>query len=267
MGDESAIFQLFIGLTMFQARRDVLIMVRQRQCSRHQVEQMFSRTALHQQIAVSTCPALKGSESFVSGCSVRKKSGVVTCDHGDRFCLIRKASEWYRRFGDHGKLPMSAYLQFGESGRISSLLADVTRASPCPSHRAELLVERFGRVYRVGEKLATLFVSMLSTPALTPGLSPWFPVIDGNALVVVDTHAARLIDHFRKGKGSRTYNARASWLRQRAKAINLSAYHPLLPIYSPRLIQQALYAYGSSSNRSAWGEPIIEKQRVLRRSL
>ena len=56
------------------------------------------------------------------------------------------------------------------------------------SGQLRTLEDRLGSALfeRVGRKLATMFVSALSTPALAPGLTPWFPDIDGNELVVVD---------------------------------------------------------------------------------
>ena len=112
-------------------------------------------------------------------------------------------------------------------------------------------MERFTRVHRVGRKLATMFVSALSTPALAPGLTPWFPDIDGNDLVVVDTNVARAVDTLRKPGVPRTYDARERWVRERAAQLDLREFRPDLPRYSPRLVQQALYAFCSKSNRVA----------------
>lgn len=120
-----------------------------------------------------------------------------------------------------------------------------------PDLRAELLVERFCRVHRVGEKLATMFVSALSTPALAPGLTPWFPAVDGNTLVIVDTNVARAVDLLRGTGAARTYEARALWIREKARAIDLREFYPDVPRYSPRLVQQAIYAFCSKSNRIA----------------
>jgi len=47
-----------------------------------------------------------------------------------------------------------------------------------------------------------------STPALAPGLTPLFPDINGNVLVVVDTNVARAVDALRKPGAPKTYEAR-----------------------------------------------------------
>lgn len=121
-----------------------------------------------------------------------------------------------------------------------------------PHLRAGLLVEQLARAYRVGVKLATMFVSALSTSALAPGLTPWFPAVDGNALVIVDTNVAQAVEQLR-GPGVGTYESCAHWIREHARAIDLRRYDLELPRFSPRLVQQALYAFCSKSNRLAQG--------------
>src|SRR4051812_11890357 len=162
--------------------------------------------------------------------------------------------------GDMGKLPTSAWLRLWKDGGVRKVLADVCREEASPRERAALLVELFARVHRVGRKLATMFVSALSTPALAPGLTPWFPAIDGNELVVVDTNVARAVDAFREAGAPKTYAAREHWVRAQATQLDLRAFRSDLPPYSPRLVQEALYAFCSRSNRLANGDPCSERK-------
>jgi hypothetical protein len=252
-GRPAAVFKLFVNLAMYQARRDVVIMRQQRSFTRAEAATVMSAAYLGQQRAASTCPSLADATGFVSACSVRKLAGKITCDYPKIPCQVREATTLLRRLGDHGKLPLSAYFALGQPGSVKTVLEEAKTQTADPVQRAELLVKRLSQVHRVGRKLATMFVSALSTPALAPGLTPWFPEVDGNNLVVVDTHAARAIDHLRKGKGAMTYSARVAWLRAKAETINLCRFRPELPSYSPRLVQQALYAYGSKSNRATRG--------------
>jgi hypothetical protein len=157
--------------------------------------------------------------------------------------------------GDMGKLPSSAWLRLWKEGGSQQVLADVCRQEQSPMKRADLLVERYASVHRVGRKLATMFVSALSTPALAPGLTPWFPEVDGNGLVVVDTNVAQATDALRPADAVKTYDGRAAWIRDQAARIDLRELHPDVPCYSPRLVQQALYAFYSKSNRMARGDP------------
>jgi hypothetical protein len=179
----------------------------------------------------------------------------MTCNaHPGADCHVKDASSLLRRMGDMGKVPTSAWLHLWKNGRLQRELAAVIATDPDPGTRADLLVERFATVYRVGRKLATMFVSALSTPALYPGLTPWFPEIDGSALVVVDTHVAHMVDLLRRGAAETSYESRVRWIRERAARINLQEFHKHLPGYGPRLVQQAIYVYRSKSNRVARGD-------------
>ncbi|MBK6849138.1 MAG: hypothetical protein IPG96_16935 [Proteobacteria bacterium] len=128
-----------------------------------------------------------------------------------------------------GKLPTSAWLRLWKAGGVREVLAEVCRDEASPTMRAALLVERFARVHRVGRKLATMFVSALSTPALAPGLTPWFPDIDGNDLVVVDTNVAQAVDALREQGAPKTYDARERWVRKQAAQLDLREFRPDLP--------------------------------------
>jgi hypothetical protein len=171
---------------------------------------------------------------------------------------VKDATVLFNRMGDMGKLPTSAWLGLWKYGGVRKVIADVCGLEASPTRRAALLVERFTRIHRVGRKIATLFVSALSTRALAPGLTPWFPDIDGNELVVVDTNVSRAVDTLRVKGAAKTYRAREEWLREQAAHIDLREYRSDLPAYSPRLVQQALYAFCSKSNRSERLDPCAQ---------
>ena len=197
---------------------------------------------------------LRTADAFEEGCDVAKVGDVVDCGRcPGTACHVKDATAVFNRMGDMGKLPTSAWLRLWKDGGVREVLAEVCREEASPSKRAALLVERFARVHRVGRKLATMFVSALSTPALAPGLTPWFPDIDGNDLVVVDTNVARAVDALREPGAAKTYDARERWVREQAAQLDLREFRPDLPICSPRLVQQALYAFCSKSNRVARG--------------
>jgi hypothetical protein len=255
-GSEAALFRLFVALSMFQGFRDVVIMKRQRALSTLQIASIASLEGLRRAAAKNDCPTLKSGLAFDEGCDVAKDGETVDCDHrlGAR-CHVKHATAAFRRMGDMGKLPTSAWLHVWQGGGLRGLLTEVFQQEPVPTKRAALLVERFARVHRVGRKLATMFVSALSTPALAPRLTPWFPDVDGNELVVVDTNVARAVDVLRAPSAPRTYDARERWVRKQAARLDLRRFHPEVPSYSPRLVQQALYAFCSKSNRAARGDP------------
>lgn len=219
-----------------------------------EVKTLASARAISQTVREARCAILSHTHRFDQECSVYKRRGQVDCRHrpGDP-CSVKDATALLNRTGDMGRLPISAWFHLWRANGLRELLRDVCEQQASPTSRAEQLVLRICVVHRVGRKLATLFVSSLSTPALAPGLTPWFPAIDGNSLVVVDTNVSRAVDALRRFKGPMTYAARAKWLISRAEEIDLRQCGRDLPEFSPRLLQQAVYAFASKSNRLAHG--------------
>lgn len=259
-GTNAAVFRLFITLSMYQALRDVVIMCQQRSLPRSSMRLVADLAMMKRLISRHACPTLGSVESFEQACDVAKVGGDIDCGTCPGVaCHVKDATRVFNRMGDMGKLPTSAWLRLWRGGGVQALLEEVCRAEPSRTKRAALLVERFAAVHRVGRKLATMFVSALSTPSLAPGLTPWFPEIDGNELVVVDTNVARAVDTLREPGAPKTYDARERWVREQAAMIDLRMFHPELPAYSPRLVQEALYAFCSKSNRVARGDGCAER--------
>jgi len=258
---DAAIFRLFVTLSMYQALRDVVIMRQQRSLSRASMRVVADAAFVKRSIARHECPVLHSADAFEEGCDVAKVGEVVDCGTcPGTACHVKDATVVFNRMGDMGKLPTSAWLRLWKAGGVRAMLAEVCSEEASPTKRAALLVDRFAAVHRVGRKLATMFVSALSTPALAPGLTPWFPDIDGNDLVVVDTNVGRAVDALREPGAPRTYDARERWVREQAAQFDLREFRPDLPAYSPRLVQQALYAFCSKSNRLARGDACATRQ-------
>lgn len=251
-GTDAAIFRLFVTLSMYQALRDVVISRQQRTVPRASVRVVADIVTVKRSISRHACPTLGSVEAFEEGCDVAKDGDDIDCGMCPGVaCHVKDATRVFNRMGDMGKLPTSAWLRLWRGGGVQALLDEVCHKEVTPTRRATILVERFAVVHRVGRKLATMFVSALSTPALAPGLTPWFPHIDGNELVVVDTNVARAVDALRAPGAPKTYDARERWVRERAAEIDLGVFQSELPGYSPRLVQEALYAFCSKSNRIA----------------
>ncbi len=263
-GNDVAIFRLFITLSMYQALRDVVIMRQQCSLPRVSTRVLADPAFLKRSVAKHRCPALLSADAFEADCDVSKRGAVVDCATLPGVpCHVKDATVVFNRMGDMGKLPTSAWLRVWRQGGASALVRQVCSEERSPTKRAVLLVRNFARIHRVGRKLATLFVSALSTPALAPTLTPWFPDVDGNELVVVDTNVARAVDALRACGAPRTYDARERWVREIASTIDLREFRNDLPSYSPRFVQQALYAFCSKSNRWATGDAC--SQTVARR--
>lgn len=255
VGTDAAVFRVFVTLSMYQALRDVTIMRQQQSPPRASMRVVADLGTVKRSIARHACPTLRSVEAFEEDCNVAKDGDDIDCGAcPGAACHVKDATLVFNRMGDMGKLPTSAWLRVWRGGGVKGLLDEVCREEPSPTKRAALLVERFAAVHRVGRKLATMFVSALSTPTLAPGFTPWFPEIDGNELVVVDTNVARAVDALRAPGASKTYDARERWVRDQAAKLDLRAFGPELPVYSPRLVQEALYAFCSKSNRVARGD-------------
>jgi hypothetical protein len=251
-GAEAPLFRLLVATAMYQARRDVLIMAQQRSMSVRSARALTVLRTVKQSIEQNRCSKLASADAFDQGCDVKKMGNTVDCGCCSGIsCHVKDATVAFNRMGDMGKLPTSAWLHLWRYGGLGDVLCKVLQKEKHPARRAVLMVDRIARVHRVGKKLATMFVSALSTPALAPGLTPWFPDVDGNELVVVDTNVARAVDALRAPNAPRTYEARARWVREQAVKIDLRQFHSGVPSYSPRLVQQAFYAFGSKSNRVA----------------
>lgn len=258
-GGDAAVFRLLITLSMYQALRDVVIMRQQRSLPNAATRTVSDLTFVSRSIGKHNCVTLLTVDGFEEGCNVSKYGKRVDCLRWPGAnCHVKDATVVFNRMGDMGKLPTSAWLRHWKSGGVRKVITEVCRREASPTRRAAMLVEHFAKIHRVGRKIATLFVSLLSTRPLAPGLTPWFPDIDGNELVVVDTNVARAVDRLRSKGAAKTYHAREQWLREQAAQIDLREYRSDLPAYSPRLVQQALYAFCSKSNRSERGDTCAE---------
>jgi hypothetical protein len=256
-GDDDALFQLFVALAMYQSRRDVDIMAIQRTMARRAATAMVAPDRLRLLVETSRCELLSRASGFDEHCSVRRDLARdrATCDQRPRTpCHVKDATMAIRRMGDMGMIPTSAWLHLrDDGGGLNAQLARVSTGLRDAGTRAEAMVTYLAGFRRVGTKLATMFVSMLATPALAPGYTPWSPFVDGSQLVVVDANVIRVVDALAP-RIPKTMRARAAWLRKQAKRIDLRRFRADWPQTSPRLVQQAIYWFRSKSNRSARGD-------------
>lgn len=265
-GEDDAVFRVFVTLSMYQALRDVVIMRQQRTLPLASMRVLADLGFVEHAIENHACAMLRSRELFDDGCDVSKHHEGVDCgNHPGSPCHVKDATRAFNRMADMGKLPTSAWFRLWRDGGLRKLLVKVCGEEPEPTRRAVLLVDAFARVHRVGRKLATMFVSALSTPALAPGLTPWFPEIDGNNLVVIDTNVARAVDTLRESGALKTYDAREQWIREQARRLDLREYGCDLPANSPRLVQQALYVFCSKSNRIAQRDACAERESLCER--
>ncbi len=254
--DPDALFQLLVTLAAYQSRRDVDIMEIQRAMPLRQATAMTSPRRLRVLVERAPCHHLRDPSAFDRACDVRRDftRDRATCDTRPRTaCHVKDATMAIGRMGDLGKLPTSAWLHLG-SGGLARWFDEVCAAERDPHARAAEMIVRVATIYRIGVKLASMFVSALSVPELGIGVSAWSPELDGSCVVVVDANVGHAIRWWRRERGADTYAARARWFVAAAREINLTRLRAGLPRASPRFVQQAVYLFRSRSNRIAHGD-------------
>jgi hypothetical protein len=229
----------------------------QRTMSGDITQSIASRRSLATLVAASPCEHMRSADVFDARCDVRRESAaLIDCvSHAGEPCHVKNTSIALRRMADMGKLPTSAFLHLGRSGVIHRLLARVRTQTALPEERAKLLVAEFAVPYRIGRKLASMFVSAMSFPALSGGISPWFPEVDGSKLVVVDTNVRQAIRLLSPEENFGTYEACVAAVHRLAGEVDMREYSSAVPRFAPRLAQQALYLFRSRSNRRLHGDP------------
>lgn len=254
--DPDALFQVLVTLAAYQSRRDVDIMAIQRAMPAGLARAMTSPRRLRVLTERAPCAKLDDADTFDRACDVRRDfvRGRATCDTRPRTaCHVKDATAAIGRMGDLGKTPTSAWLHLGSAG-LSRWFAEACAKHGDPHARAADMIVRVATIYRIGVKLASMFVSALSVPELGIGIAAWSPELDGSRIVVVDANVGRAIRTWRRGRGADTYEANARWFVDIAEEIDLSRLRAGLPRSSPRFVQQAVYLFRSRSNRVAHGD-------------
>lgn len=308
LGDDAAIWQVFVLLMLFQSRRDVDVFAIARSMAKRDVLAITALPGRLSQLVAHPCQHLQGAPAFDSGCDVlRSSAGRYSCNTLPHVpCVVKSTAGAIGRMAKLGKLPVSAALHLrddarhdlplasgpmasartyaarGRDGTVTptiSLNAVAARAERCHldiAARTVAVVAALQEIFHVGEKLATMFVSQLATPALAPDATPWFPLLDGNHLLVLDANVTRLVRQLAltsRGRRSRertaysanvspsrvprfafgSYAETAQWLYVQAARLDVGRLLDIPVARSPRMVQQAMYWYGSRSNRVAYG--------------
>lgn len=255
--DPDALFKLLITLAAYQSRRDVDIMKIQRTMPTRHAIAMTSPRRLRVLVERSPCRHLRDAPTFEGACDVRRdfERDAATCGTRPRTpCHVKDATAAIGRMGDLGMLPTSAWLRLGPGG-LARWFVEACDDERNPRKRAARMVEQVATIYRIGVKLASMFVSALSVPELGIGVAAWSPELNGSWIVVVDANVGRAIRSWRQGRGADSYDANARWFITAAEQLNLARLCVGLPRTSPRFVQQAVYLFRSRSNRIAHRDP------------
>lgn len=252
--DGDALFRLLIAVTMFQRRQDVQIARILQSLGPGDVDELATPSRLLKLIDATRCEHARSTEALRVDCDLAKdpltKEGRCNASP-DVPCHLKRHTVLLRRYGHFGKMPSSAALVLREAGArdLTELLAQARASVRGREARARALVEALSRAWRINEKIAAMFLSMVTNPDFTPGVNEWKDV-DWRHFVVIDSNVDLFLSAIAY-RGLTTYEARRRFLRELSLHIDLSAIRKGMRRDNPRVVQQSMFLFMSSTNRRA----------------
>ncbi len=195
---------------------------------------------------------MRTQEALIGTCDLTKSGGAGVCTKNPRVkCHLKNHTVWLKRYGHFGKVPTSAALMLREhhARDLGALFARVVARNPSPRARSEAMEVALCTTWRVSEKIAAMFLSMVSDGDLADIAPPW-SALDSTYFVVIDSNTDLFL-HSIGYRGSGTYQARRQFLWSLAREVNLSQLKAGVSNFNPRLVQQAAYWFMSRVNRRA----------------
>lgn len=255
VGDGRALFRLLVATAMFQRRQDVQILRILQGMGASDAAEISDAERLLALVDDGDCAHMRTTRALAEVCDLHKdprtRRGCCDANPGVA-CHLKRHTVLLKRYGHFGKVPTSIALMVRESGAedLPELRRLVMKRESEPLARAQALERELSRAWRVNQKIASMFLSMITNPDLSRGLAPWSRGIDWTYYVVVDSN----VDLFLASigyKGIGTYDARRDFVREIARRIDLTEFDSALNPYNPRLVQQAMYLFMSTTNRRA----------------
>lgn len=254
-GDGRALFRLLVATSMFQRRQDVQILRILQGMGAADAAEISDADRLLSLVDDSGCAHMRTTQALAAMCDLDKepRTRVGCCGANPSVaCHLKRHTVLLKRYGHFGKVPTSIALMVRESGAkdLAELRRLVMKRERDPLSRAQALEQELSRAWRVNQKIASMFLSMITNPDLSRGMAPWTRGIDWTYYVVVDSN----VDLFLASigyNGLGTYDARRDFIRELARGIDLTEFDGALQSYNPRLVQQAMYLFMSTTNRRA----------------
>jgi len=255
VGRGDALFRLLVATAMFQRRQDVQILRILQGMSSTDADEIGDAARLLDMVDAGTCEHMRTTTAIVEECDLTKhpRTRLGCCSANPRVaCHLKRHTVLLKRYGHFGKVPTSIALMVREAGvkDLAALHRKVVADERDPLLRAQALERELSRAWRVNQKIASMFLSLVSNPDLSRGLAPWGRGLDWTYFVVIDSN----VDLFLASigySGSGTYDARREYVRAIASEIDLCEFDSTLHAFNPRLVQQAMYLFMSAANRRA----------------
>jgi hypothetical protein len=254
-GDGRALFRLLVATAMFQRRQDVQILRILQGMSPEDADEIADAEQLLRLVDEGGCEHMRTTTALVERCDLAKDplTRLGCCNANAKLaCHLKRHTVLLKRYGHFGKVPTSIALMVREAGveDLSALRRKVVAAERDPLLRAQALESELSRAWRVNQKIASMFLSMVTNPDLSRGLAPWSLGLDWTYYVVVDSNVDLFLASIGYNGGG-SYDARREFVRAIAREIDLSEFDATLHGFNPRLVQQAMYLFMSSANRRA----------------
>lgn len=251
--DGPTLFRLLVAMAMFQRQRDEQVTAILRSIPSKDAEEIGCAERLLRLADSSGCEHMGSLDALRLRCDLTKdarKQGTCT-RRPDLACALKRHTVLLRRYGHFGKVPTSAALAVREGGAqdVADMLGRARASVRGRASRARALIETLSRSWRINEKIASMFLSVITNPDLTPGVPVWRDV-DWRHFVVVDSNVDLFLGAIRY-RGNGTYGARRAFIRAASQAIDLRVFRRGLRKDNPRIVQQALFVFMSTSNRRA----------------
>jgi hypothetical protein len=255
VGDGQALFRLLVAVTMFQRRQDVQILRILRGIGAADAMELTSPERLLALVDASECRHMGSTNALHDICDLTKhrRTRLGCCATNPKVdCHLKRHTVLLKRYGHFGKVPTSLALVLREAGAVDlgEIRADVLRRESDPGLRARALEAALSRAWRVSQKIASMFLSIVSNPDISPGMAPWAHGVDWTYFVVIDSNVDLFLDSIGYRAG-RSYDARREFVRELARRLDLRLIDRRVHSFNPRIVQQAIYLFMSSANRRA----------------
>jgi hypothetical protein len=252
-GEGEALFRVLVATCMFQRRQDLQIMRVLRGISAHDADELCSAQRLISLAEGSPCPHIRTIDALLERCDLAKDpvTRVGTCGANPGVsCHLKRHTVLLKRYGHFGKVPtaLALVLRAHRVAGLPALRAQVMAEADGSIEASIAIEEALCRAWRVSDKIAAMFLSMLTNPDLCPGLAPWSEGMDHTRFVVIDSN----VDLFLRAigfPGPWTYEARRSFIQALARQIDLSEIKRGLSPFNPRIVQQSMYLLMSQTHR------------------
>lgn len=250
--DSDALFRLLLACALFQRQRDFIVLRLLRSVPPAEVAELQNAKGLLEQARHCGCPHLQMRATLNTDCDLHwdAVTGDATCTRlPETLCPPKRHAVSLKRYADFGLTPTSLALVLHEAhvADLAGLYERVCTDVVDPLERAIRLEQEITKVRRVGVKIASMYLSLLSNPDLTPE-APWSEGLDWTHYVVIDSNVSLFLASIGY-TGPESYEARRTFVQDLAKRIDLKALDSSLHSFNPRLVQQAMYLFMSADNR------------------